>query len=249
MSKKLWIVALLALAGTAMAQKVKTKAEAEAVNAMLQAREPDAKIAAAENLVSKFKDTEFKSIAWLQAGQAAQLKGDSVNALIYGDRALQADAKNYQAMLLVSGVLATGTKEFDFDKDEKLTRATKLANDAISAIGSAQKPNPQIADDKWNDIKKDMTAEAHGNLASVALVNKKYDNAISEYQTALSTASTPDPVLMVRLGAAQIDAGKYDEGTATMDKVIAMQGVQPQITKAAQTEKQRAEKLKTQSKK
>ncbi len=244
MSKKLLVVGLFALASLATAQKVKTKAEAEAVNAVLQAQNPDAKIAAAENLVSKFKDTEFKSIAWLQAGQAAQQKNDAVNALIYGDRSLQADAKNYQAMLLVAGVLAQGTKEFDFDKDEKLNRATKLSNDAIAALGTATKPNPQLPDDQWTAIKKDMIGEAHGTLAMIAMVNKKYDAAIAEYNTALTSASSPDPVTMVRLGSAQIDAGKFDEGTATLSKVLAMSGLPDQVTKAAAAEKSRAEKMK-----
>ncbi len=61
-------------------------------------------------------------------------------------------------MLLVAGQLAQITKEFDLDKDEKVKRATKLANDAIAAINATPKPNPKLADDQWAGIQKDLVA-------------------------------------------------------------------------------------------
>ena len=108
MKMKFVVAALLAASTLAMGQKIKSKNEENAVRALLGAQTPDAKIAAAEEIVTKFKDSEWKSIALFQAGQAAQQKGDAAGAINYGTRAIEADAKNYQALLLVSGVLAQG---------------------------------------------------------------------------------------------------------------------------------------------
>jgi uncharacterized protein HemY len=228
----------------ATAQKVKSQKEAEAVQAVFKAPSPDAKIAAVDNLIAKFKDTEFKSAALEMAAEAAQQKNDSANALIYGNRALEADPKNIQALLLVSGQLAQGTKEFDLDKDEKLKRATKMANDAIAAVTVAAKPNPQLTDDQWANIKKDMVSQAHETLGMIAAVDKKNDAAVAEFKIAVEGGATPEPATMLRLAAAYNNAKHYDEGAAMADKVLAMPNAPDSLKKFAQEEKARSAKLK-----
>jgi tetratricopeptide (TPR) repeat protein len=249
MRKSLIVVSgLLAAATILMAQKPKSPKETEAVMAVMKATSPDEKIAAVENLMTKFKDTEFKSYALFQAAQASQAKGDQVNALQYGNRAIEADPKNFQALLLVSGLLAQGTREFDLDKDEKLGRATKMATDAQAAVNAAVKPNPALTDEQWAGIKKDMISQAHDTLGMVAMVNKKYDVAITEFKTSIDGAATPDLTTSVRLAVAYTNTGKFDDSVALLDKVIASPGASEPVKKAAQNEKQRVEKAKAATK-
>ncbi len=236
------LIAALLMAGTlATAQKVKSPKEGEAVNAVLTATTPDQRIAAVDNLLGKYKDTQYKSIALQMAGEAYAQKGDSANAIIYGDRAIEADAKNFQALLLVSSQLARGTKEFDLDKDDKLKRASKLANDAIAAIAPAEKPNPQLTDDQWNGIKKDLTSEAHETLGMIAAIDKKWDPAIAELKTAIDGSASPAYTAMVRLMSVYNNAKKYDEASALADKVIAS-GAPDNLKKIAQQVKADAAK-------
>jgi hypothetical protein len=93
------LISALLLAGTlAMGQpKPKSQKEAEAVNAIITATTPDQKIAAADNLLSKYKDTAFKSLALQLEAEAYGQKGDGPNAIVYGDRAIEADPKNIHA--------------------------------------------------------------------------------------------------------------------------------------------------------
>lgn len=238
-----FVAAVLVAASTlAVGQKVKSKNEENAVRAMLGAQTPDAKIAAVEELLTKFKDTEFKSYALIQAGQAAQQKGDAVAALQYGNRSLEADSKNYQALLLVSGLVAQGTREFDLDKDEKVARATKLANEAIASVNAAPKPNPSLTDEQWDGIKKDFVAQAHETLGLVAAVQKKYDVAISEFKMSIDGAATPDVATSIRLASVYTDSGKLDESSVLLDKVLATPGLADVFKRAATLEKARIEK-------
>jgi uncharacterized protein HemY len=147
-------------------------------------------------------------------------------------------------MLLVSGQLAQGTKEFDLDKDEKEKRATKLANDAIAAVTAAAKPNPNLTDDQWANIKKDLIAQAHETLGVIASVDKKYDAAITEFKTAIDGAATPEASTMLRLAGTYNNAKQYDQASAMADKVLATPGVPDNFKKIATDEKQRAAKLK-----
>src|SRR5215469_13104435 len=71
--------------------KPKSNAEAQAVNAMIQARSsgPDAMIKAADDLVSKFADTEFKELAYTFEAQAYQTKGDAAKAEFFDEEILK----------------------------------------------------------------------------------------------------------------------------------------------------------------
>jgi uncharacterized protein HemY len=247
MKMKCIAIALTLAAGLAMGQKPKSNKERDAVIAVQSAQTPDAKIAAVEDLLSKFKDTEFKAYALTQAAQAAQAKGDQIMALTYANRAVEADPKSFQALLLVARLSVQGTREFDLDKDDKLARAGKAANDAIAAVNAAAKPNPQLTDDQWAAYKKDMIADAHESLGMVAVVQKKLDGAVTEFKTALDGAATPEPSTMVRLASTYDDQGKFDDGAALLDKVMAS-AAPDGIKRVAQAEKQRAEKLKAQKK-
>ena len=147
MKMKSLIAALLMAGILAMGQKVKAPKEGEAVNAVLTATTPDARIAAADNLLSKYKDTAFKSIALQMAGESYAQKGDGPNAIVYGDRAIEADAKNFQALLLVSSQIARMTKDPQNDRPFRPVKITHIkivkgtpATTAKPATPAAKKP-------------------------------------------------------------------------------------------------------------
>jgi tetratricopeptide (TPR) repeat protein len=246
MKTKFMMVGLLAAGSLVMGQKVKSAKEGEAVQAVLSATNPDQKIAAVDSLLSKYKDTEFKAIVLEMAGEAYQQKGDSANAIVYGNRALDADPKNFQAMLLVAGQLAQITKKFDLDKDEKVKRAKKLADDAITTVNATAKPNPKLTDEQWAGIQTDLVAQAHETLGVLAGVDENWPLSITEFKTAIDNAANPEVTTMVRLAATYNYAKKYDDAIATADRVLATPGVPDNLKKIATDEKARAAKAKAQ---
>ena len=214
----------------------KSKDELAAVQALFTATRsgPDATIKAAEDLLTKFADTDFKDVALLTEAEAWQQKRDLDKAQVYGERALEANPRNFQASLMLAELLAQRTRENDLDKEEKLAKSEKYANDAIQMLKVAPKPNPQIPDQQWEDAKKDLTAESHNALGLAALTRKKYDVAIAEFKTAFEGTSQPEPAFQVREASALQLAGKQDEAIAICDKVMANQQVLPQVRQVAQ---------------
>lgn len=249
--KHIWtpMAGALLLAGALVAAPAKqpqpkSQKEAEAVMAIMNAQDPDARIAAAENLITKFGDTEFKAVAWQLAAFSAQQKGDFEKMVIYAERTLEADPQNYSAMLMLASGIAQKTREFDLDKEEKLTRSDKYAKSAIDLIAQAEKPNPQVTDEQWEAAKKDYLAQAHEALGMAAVARKKYDVAIEEFNKSISTAAQQDPGTLVRLMSAYNRAGKPDDALALYAKVAAVPNLHPQIKQIAETEKASATKLK-----
>lgn len=246
-TKSMVTIALAAaLALPALAQKQpqpKSQKEVDALQAMFGAQDPNARIAAAESLLQKFADTEFKPIALYLATVSAEQLGDYEKIMLYGDRTLEADPKNYATKLVMAKAIAARTREHDLDKEEKLTRAEKLAKDGAEDLKTAQKMNPQMSDADWENAKKDFQAQHHEALGMVANVRKKYDDSIANYKTAVEL--TGDQVTMVRLGQTYNLAGKPDDAIAVLDKVLAMADANAQVKQVAQAEKARAVQSKT----
>jgi hypothetical protein len=213
----------------------KSKGEQEAVVAMIKAQgNPDEVIKAAEALINTYADTDFKDTALFMEAASYQQKGDREKSQIYAERTVAANPKHYQALLMLSEATVQGTREHDLDRDDKLNRADKYANDAIAALNEAQKPNPQITDQQWEDIKKDLVAEAHDALGMTALQRKNYDVAIKEFKASVDGMALPQPAFEVRLASAYQAAGKYDEAIAVAEKVMNEPQTPQQIKSVAQ---------------
>jgi len=244
------IVIAVVCAAAAIAQvkqpKPKSQKEVDAIMAVQNATDPKARIAAIDDCLTKFADTEFKPALLLMGAMTYQQMGDNENMMVWAERALDADPKNYQAMLMLGQAYASRTKEFDLDKEDKLKKAEDYANKAMELIKTAEKPNPQITDEQWADAKKQMTAQSYEIKGTAALVRKNYDVAITQFKEAVNAATPPDPATLVRLAAAYDQAGQPDAALPLLEKVMNTPDAHPQVKSVAQAERVRAMQIKKQ---
>jgi tetratricopeptide (TPR) repeat protein len=218
----------------------KTPAEQQAVQAVLQAQSPDDKIKAIDALVEKFPTTVYKSFALEQEAEMYQQKGDNAKAIVYGEQALMADPMSFDAENLLANVIAATTRDTDLDKAEKITRAEKYAHDSLDQIKVAAKPAifGNMTDDQWTKAKKQAESLSWQALGNLALLDKKTDEAVADFQKGID--ANPDPVLMIRTGRALLVAKKPDDAIVWFDKALAVPDAPAQIKSIAQSDKARA---------
>ena len=164
-----------------LAQKPKSVAEQKALQAMFAATDPDVQIAAANTVIEKFADTDFKSIALFFIARDYQVKGDFAKSVTYGERSLEADPKNYQAMLVVAERVRPNTKDTDFDKEDKLRRPTSLPTTLWRYLKTRRNRTPTCPMRIGTDAKKDMSASAYEILGQSAMVRKKPEVAAAAF--------------------------------------------------------------------
>jgi tetratricopeptide (TPR) repeat protein len=226
------------------AQKPKSKGEIAAIQAVQAAKTPDEQIKAIENVLTNFSDTEFKNVLLQMATQIEEQKGDFAQTVFYAERLLEADPKNAYALDTLASETARHTREFDLDKEEKLTKVDKWAKAAIDAAPNAPKPNANIPDAQWDNAKKDMQAQGYEAMGMAASLRKKYDDSIADYKQALAVGSIQDPATWIRLGQVYIDANKLDDASAAFDKALAAPNASPQVKSIAQAKKDEIAKRK-----
>jgi len=239
--KRIVLTGLLAIVSAAglLAQapagpKPKSKSEIEALQALQAALgDPDKTIAACENLLTKFADTEFKAVALFMEAQAYDKKKDYEHMVIFAERVLEVTPKDVQATLLLAKYYATSTRENDLDREEKLGKVEKLAKQAIEDCKTAPKPNSAIPDKDWDDAKKDFVAEAYNDVGLANLTRKKYADAAENFKSAVDANSRPEPAYMVRAASALQSAGKNDEAIVFCDRIAADPNAYPQIKSLA----------------
>jgi tetratricopeptide (TPR) repeat protein len=214
-----------------IAPKVKSQAEAKAIKAIQDAAaDPDAVIKAAEELINKYSDSDFKEFALTMEAHAYQQKRDDVNAQLIAERVLEINPKAYSMQLVLGEVIAPGIKEHDLDRKEKVDKCTKLFTDAIANAAAAVKPNSQISDADWAGFQKSNVAEGHNGLGILALLDKNWDVAIKEFQAAVDNDPEQD-AYATRLASSYYSAGKYTEAIALCDKLLAKPNLNPQIAR------------------
>ena len=241
------LLILAAVAGPLAAQtanpippQAKSQKEVEAIKACLGAADTDSRITACKDLITSFADTEYKAQALYFIASSYQQKGDTDNMIVYAEQTLEADPKFFGAMLQIAQGLATRTRKYDLDKEEKLSRAEKLCKQAIELIDGWAKPNPRLTDEQFAGAKKEFTYQAHDTLGVAAAAREKFDVAVTEYNTALGLGIPPDPATLVRLGTALTSLKKYDEAIAAFDKALNDPSAVPVVKKVAMSEKMKA---------
>lgn len=225
--------------------KPKSPKEIEALQAIQKATTPDDQLKAIENVLTNFADTEYKVMLLQSAMQIAEQKGDLALVTTYAERTLEADPKNVYAEVTLASEIASHTREFDLDKEEKLAKADQYAKTALENIKTFQKPSSRLTDADWDKEKKNLTGQAYAAEGLIAVARKKYDDAIAQYKQALDASGVPDPNTTFRLGEAYLKAGKFDDAVAAFDKVLAMPEASSQVKQYATTRKADAVKAKS----
>jgi tetratricopeptide (TPR) repeat protein len=226
--------------------KPKSQKEVDAlkkVQETAQAGDWAGEIAAINNVLENFADTEYKSMLLGMAMDAAQRKGDVAESVVWGERVIQNDPNDYTARITLAESIAQHVRENDLDKDQNLKKVDDYANKGLELVKAANTPPAGIPPDKWPEFKKQMTSEAYDALGLAATARKNYADAIKNFQTGIE-ADAANSVPQAHLSKAYLDNKQYDEAIAAADKVIGNAQAPASVKTYAQTMKDAATKLK-----
>jgi tetratricopeptide (TPR) repeat protein len=240
----LWAALPLA-AYQAKQPKVKTKKEQEAlmqVQAAAQKGDPKEELAAIDNVLENFVDTEFKPQLLNMALGAAQQLNDPAQVATWAQRVMDSDPNDVTARVSLAETTAQSMRENDLDKAQNVKKVNDLSHKALDLLKDGGTMPAGLPETQWPEYKKELTGRAWAAIAQADAVDKRYPDSVTDYKTALD--AYPSAVMTARLSRAYLLNKQYDDAITTADKAIAMPDAGPQVKNFAQSQKDAATKMK-----
>jgi len=166
----------------------KSRDEYDAYQAIVGEQDPNKKIQLAQAFLEKFKDSDFKDLAYLEVLGAYLRLGDGIKAVEAGQKALEANPDNLDAQTRVAYLFPFAFRLDDPDLAAKLSRAESDAKRGLEVLQKAQKPE-NVTEDQFNQRFKASRAVFNSLLGFVGLQRKDYAGAV----TSLKAAAEDNP--------------------------------------------------------
>ena len=156
----------------------------------------------------------------------------------FGEKALAVDPEDAAVLLLLALAMPEQMRQTDLDREEKLNTAEEYAKRALAAIDKSQKPNPQVSDAQWDQIRNDARAESYAALGYVALKRSQYSAAEEYLKKSIELQVQKNPVVYWRLGLTYEMMKKYELARDALKEAVELGGV-----RVGQRDLQRVEEL------
>ncbi len=213
----------------AQAPQFKSQEEVDAFMAIQNATTNEERASAGADFIAKYPKSDAVALASYMAMLSYQQMNDFDNMLLYGEMLLSSNpAPGMKAGTLISlaNAIPSRTREFDLDKEEKLSKAEDYAKEAMTVIPSIQKMDPNMTDDEWLATKMEFMSQCHEAMGQVSLKREDFPSAEESMRKALEMAPSPVPFTYYNLAMALSKQGKSEEAGEMADKCSAGGGVQ-----------------------
>lgn len=166
----------------------KSTEEYNAFTAMANEKDPNKKVSLARAFLEKYSNSDFKDLASVQMMTGYQQAGDAANAIAAGEKALEYNPDNLDALRFISFAFPFVYKPNDSDATAKLSRAGSDAKHGLELLAKLQKP-ANVTDEQFTQAIKQIRAVFNSAIGFVDLQQKDYPAAA----TSLKAATEDDP--------------------------------------------------------
>ncbi|HEY6290630.1 MAG TPA: tetratricopeptide repeat protein [Terriglobia bacterium] len=198
-----------------------TYKEAMGYETLEKTSDPDTKIRMAMEFAQTFPNSALLSYVFTQAAAAFQQKGDFLNAVKTGRKSLELDPDNTYSLLIVATSLSEPSVVRNAG-DEAAKALQETQTDAQRALDLLPKLPIRSGEtpEQLEARKAGIESDAYAALGSAAMQQDKYDEAIQEFQKAISFSQPPKASLYFRLGEVYSNAGNKQEAMAAFSKAV-----------------------------
>ena len=179
----------------------------------------DRRIRMADEFEKKFPSSALLSYVYTVAAKAHQEKGEFEGAIQDGQKSLKLDPDNTFSLIIMALVLPQPNllKGAPKEVGQRLVEAEADANRALTLLEKL-KPRPGETDEQFQQRKGALAADAHFALGMAETQQDQFEEALAQYQTAISSTSKPTFQYYYRLAEAYASIGQVPEAIDTLQK-------------------------------
>ncbi len=201
--------------------QAKTKEEFDAYKTASGAADAAAAEAAANDFAAKFPDSELRNSLYLKAMTMYQQQNNAAKMIEMGKKSLAIDPVNPALQSELALVIPDTVRETDFDRDERLGEASKLANDALATLNKPE-PVPNIPPEQSDMYKKEVSSIAYSALGEVARKKQDWTGAETNLRRSVEMASKPDITTYLHLAYVLNHEHKNKEALDIANKAVTL---------------------------
>jgi tetratricopeptide (TPR) repeat protein len=196
-----------------------TYKEAMGYETLEKESDPDTKIRMAMEFAQTFPQSNLLSYVFTQAASAFQQKGDYANAVKTARRSLELDPDNTYSLLITAASLSEPSmvQAPGGDSGKALQEAESDAEKVLELLPRLPARKDETAQ-QLDARKAGIAADANAALGNVAMQQGDLNQAIAEFNKAISLSPTPNPATYFRLGEVYSNAGKKQEAVQAFIK-------------------------------
>lgn len=193
--------------------------EALALEEMQNEADADKRLRMADDFEKKFPNSTLLSYVYTSVAKAHQEKGNFDQAIEAGRKSLKLDPDNTFSLIILALVLQQ-PKELAGSGNAPTERLQEAEADGKRALTLLEKlkPRPGETDDQFQQRKGALAADAHFALGVVETQQDQYEEALAQYQAAVSSTTKPTFQYYYRLAEAYASIGQVPEAIAALQK-------------------------------
>ncbi len=197
-----------------------SKAEADAWNAAGKEQDPAKRVGAINSFLEKFPQAALKPVAYANLTALYLTLGDTDKSTEYGEKAVELDPDNPQALAILSYLYSRRTRPNELDYRAKMQKAETYAKHTLEMVDTLIKPEG-APEDQFLKQKETYSLMARSSLGIIYFNNGRYSLAVEELKQATEPKyATVDPVDFYVLGRAYVNMQNYAEAVAALQKAF-----------------------------
>jgi tetratricopeptide (TPR) repeat protein len=181
--------------------QAQSRQELDAYLDIVQSREPEKIVSLAAQLTKQFPNSEFLGHVHRLEMAAYLALNDYQNSIAAGEKALQSNPRDLNALLTLAKVLPNGITEMD--SGAILDKAENYARQAIEEISALKAPRT-LPLGEFRRVTAQMKASAHEALGIIAFKRGRYPDSVAEFEKSADQNPLADGALFYRLGMAYL---------------------------------------------
>ena len=185
--------------------------------------EVEKKEQAGEDFVKKYPQSHYAAevYGWLVKGYLNTGQVEKMEEA--GDKELALAPDDAQTLAILGSTLPRAMNANTPDPEKRLAKAEEYCRKALDLMPALVKP-ANVSDENFQKAKNQASALAYSGLGLVAFRRGKFADAIPQFEQAVKTDPTPDPVNYYLLGISNQKASHFDDAVAAFTKCAAIPG-------------------------
>ena len=181
--------------------------------------EPNRRLRMADEFEKKFPSSPLLSYVYAKAAQAQQEKGDLDEAIAAARKSLKLDPNNTFSLIIVALALPQ-PRELQGSAQEVRERLQEAESDANRALALLEKlkQRPAETDAQFQQRKGSLAADAHFALGMAETQQDHFEEALAQYQIAISSTSKPTFQYYYRLAEAYASLSQVSQAIDALQK-------------------------------